>query len=154
MGGDLRCFLGVGQSPIDSFTFEIMGESPWWRTRHENTVATAVGAAMEFLRVAGFSFLDDPLRLSPTEWRESHKILVQDSRRRKVHFAAPPGMELNRAVIICTRCHPALKGQPALQVRGILGRSIAIPSVDESLAFALEIKAACEAEGLMVRIAE
>ena len=63
-------------------------------------------------------------------------------------------MSQNRVVIACVRAHPALRGKPAMKVREILGPGMNIPSVHETLAFALEIKRQCEAEGLVVSIEE
>lgn len=153
-GGDLRCFLCVRAGAATDDGFDIEGESPWWRTEYDQTLESAVTASLQFLIDVGFAFLEDPLARTPTEWREQHNILVRDKRKRTVHFFTHQGMDLNRAVMICTRSHPTLKGQPALQVRQVLGPKIEIPSVVESLAFALEIQKKCEAEGLIVRIEE
>lgn len=153
-GGDLRCFLGDTRLSASRGEFEIEGESPWWHARDDEDMPRAVASAIGFLLEAGFFFLDDPLGLVPTEWREQYGILVKDARRRIVHFSAQAGAEPNRVILACMRTHPTLRGQPALKVREILGRNTAIPTVYESLAFALETKKRCEAEGLVVRISE
>lgn len=153
-GSDLRCLLGDGPGASKSAEFEVEGESPWWRTEHGETVSSAVAAAVAFLVKAGFSFLDDPLRLTPTEWRERHGIVVRDRRRRVLRFSVPAEMSQNRVVIACVRAHPALRGKPAMKAREILGPDMLIPPVYETLAFALEIKRQCEAEGLVISISE
>jgi hypothetical protein len=153
-GNDLRCLLGDGPGASRGAEFEVEGESPWWRTEHGETLSSAAAAAVRFLVEAGFSFLEDPLRLTPTEWREQHGIVVRDNRPRMIRFSAPPDMSPNRIVIACVRAHPSLRGKPAMKVREILGPELAIPPAKISLAFALEIKRQCEAEGLLVSIRE
>jgi hypothetical protein len=153
-GHDLRCLLGDGPGASKGAEFEIEGESPWWRTEHGETVSSAVAAALCFLVEAGFSFLEDPLRRTPTEWRERHGIVVRDNRRRVIRFSAPQDMSPNRIIIACLRAHPLLRGNPAMRVRETLGPGLAIPPVKDTLANALEIKRQCEAEGLVVSIEE
>lgn len=153
-GGDLRCFLEIyprlsypGASHPD-----IQAESRWWRTKHDCSLESAVASAWDYLGECGFSFLEDPLRLTPTQWRERYGLLVRDFRHRDVVVAWPAGWQLNEVVIRGKRCMPEFANVPALQLHQRLRDMRDLVFRRIPLADALELKQAIEMQGFSVVI--
>lgn len=160
-GADLRVILRVGiPNP------EIEAESPWWQVHDEDwpedaplelnpndfTLDHALSCAWQFLVTCGFAWFDNPLALSPTEWREKHNLLVRDHRQVEVFLSWPTTMSFNERIIRSKRCIPSFHALSALQLRDHFVDVDSVRLDAMPLADALELKKAVEAVGLVLEL--
>jgi|SRR5215510_10256048 len=158
-GGDLRLFLGVGiPNP------QIEAESPWWRVHDGDwpedappelnpshfTLDHALRCAWQFLETCGFAWFDNPLALSPTEWREKHNLLVRDYRQVEVTLSWPTTMPINERIVRSKRCIPSFHALSALDLRDHFADVDSVRLDRMSFADALELKKAVEEVGLVL----
>jgi hypothetical protein len=160
-GGDLRLFLGIGIPEP-----EIEAESPWWRVHNgawpddappelnpsDFTLDHALRCSWQFLESCGFAWFDDPLALSPSEWREKHKLLVRDHRLAEVNLSWPTTMPVNERIIKSQRCIPSFQALSALQLRGRFAGVDCIRLDRMPYANALELKKVVEETGLVLEV--
>jgi hypothetical protein len=151
-GGDIRCFLGIcSNSAMDSEP-GIEAETRWWDTQQASTLESAVASSWEHLLECGFRFLDDPLELTPTEWRERYGLLVRDTRLRTMVISWPAAWHLNDVVIRSKRCIPGFTSLGALELHQRLKGHHHITAGSLPLANALELQQVIEVHGFSVRI--
>jgi hypothetical protein len=150
-GGDLRCFLGISAAAPNSPP-EIEAETCWWRTDHDCTLESAAASSWQYLLECGFRFLDEPLQLTPTQWRERHNLLVRDRRLRTLVVSWPAEWRLNDVVIRSKRCIPDFATISALELHQHLQHQRQIIITPISLADGLELRQAIETHGFSVNI--
>ena len=160
-GGDLRLFLGIGIPEPD-----IESESPWWQVHDGDwpedappglnpsdfTLEHALKCAWQFLATCGFTWFDNPLALTPTEWRERHNLLVRDHRLVEVTLSWPMTMPVNERIIRSKRCIPSFRALSALQLRHHFQGVSFIRLDPMPFADALELKKAVEETGLVLEV--
>ncbi len=98
-GGAWRVLLGVGSPPSvwpavanpDPSRSWVEAESPWWEyfpddepdeplDPHLMTKEAALRALADWVLTTGINWLSDPERLTVSEWRERHNLLMRDGR--------------------------------------------------------------------------
>jgi len=131
--GTLRCFLSLGV-PI-----YLDAETPWWQTHHNGSLESAVADSWDFMQTVGFSFLDRPERMTVTQWRERHNLLVRDHRKSVIHVTWPSSWPLNQIVMAAKRAIPGYQRFAALEVRHMLEGRSSIDITDLSLLQAKEL---------------
>lgn len=153
-GSDLRVFLAIGRIPHvgQEESSGTEAESPWWEVPDPTSLPSALDQAWEFLESCGFAWFDDPLALTPTQWRVQHGLLVRDSRMVGAVLTWPATLSLNERVLRVRRCVPRFHEVPALDVRSQLAGAKVLELGRMPLADAHELRLNAEAEGLTVEI--
>lgn len=151
LGGDLRCFLGIAVANGVTSP-EIEAESPWWNIALGDTLDAAVEASWQYMLNPGFLFLNAPLDLTPTQWRERFNLLVRDNRIRTLVVSWPTDWEINQVVIRIKRSIPEYSSMSGLELHNRLKQKSQITILSKPLADALELKIALETQGFLVSV--